>query len=183
MGHNIRGYVARKVDLVKLAASHRHAIVVDLNDGFGFLPLTEAFDDEVFSNVGTDEEPQSGSEVEHGGGESPDEAFAQGWMVEFPMAYIEKDYHGGIGNQYAIAWSKGEVIAGPEYSESAGAINRALAAIGASKTVLQDEFQFIGLQHHRYDEDFEPPDGHYRDPAYFEQEKAKYKIVTKTGLM
>ncbi len=66
------------------------------------------------------------------------------------LVYLETDYFGGVGTQAAVAYRHGEVLGAPRASGEIGPINDALRAIGVR--VLRpaiDEFDSIGLQHHR----------------------------------
>lgn len=70
------------------------------------------------------------------------------------IAYVETDYFGGTGRQGAIVFSKGDVTLGPLTGES-GAINEALTVLGApARSERQDAFATIGLDRHRFNEDY-----------------------------
>jgi hypothetical protein len=134
-------------------------VVVDLGQGLGVVPMTPALFDEV----------RQGDEV--------DPLFARthmfpprfemvlaAWSVVDPVAYVEADYIGGIGSQFAAVWQGGTVVLGPlvlTEDESWPApgwspISQALRHLGASADGHYDEFDAISLGRHRHVEDWLP---------------------------
>jgi len=69
-----------------------------------------------------------------------------------PVAYVETDYFGGIGEQRAIAWRNGAVCVAAAAAE--GQVDRALAAIGVVRASGLDEWDTLGLIQYRHDETF-----------------------------
>ncbi len=70
-------------------------------------------------------------------------------------ALIETDYFGGIGDQVAAVYRKGQDA--PLFASDrveGGAINEALKAIGVSARQGADEFNTLGLEKHRNFEDY-----------------------------
>ncbi|MCW8879754.1 MAG: hypothetical protein OQJ89_14875 [Kangiellaceae bacterium] len=66
-------------------------------------------------------------------------------------AIIFTDYFGGVGEQYAMVYSAGEVV----MEETEGGINQALKVIGVLKKGDLDEFDTICLgQYRSFDESF-----------------------------
>jgi hypothetical protein len=89
------------------------------------------------------------------------------WATEqsrrFPVAYIQTDYHGGTGSQCAIVWRDGAVSSGPlETVDKQGsitplrerAINRAVMELGVERGDARDEFEALGLNRHRDNDDW-----------------------------
>jgi hypothetical protein len=145
MGHSIAGFIAR-TEVLRAGTRHlRHAVIASLEQGFGFLPATDALDDEL------------------GGGESPHEEFwrlTQGLArlgAEMsrggPVAYVETDYFGGSGDQAAMVWEDGEVLSEPRKTRL-GAINDALLRLGVEKGDADDRFDALGLGRHRHTDDW-----------------------------
>lgn len=75
-----------------------------------------------------------------------------------PVAYVEADFFGGIGQQAAVVWDRGEVVLGPvvdppppEPPPSLGesAINQALKRMGVRRGDAVDEFAALDLGCHR----------------------------------
>jgi hypothetical protein len=74
--------------------------------------------------------------------------------VDEPIAYIETDYFGGVGQQAAVVVNGGRLLFGPQSAES-GPINEALAALGAKVAPgTIDEFHAVELDRHRHTEDW-----------------------------
>jgi hypothetical protein len=68
--------------------------------------------------------------------------------VEPLFAIIETNYFGGNGSQSAVVYRGKLEIMAPE-RDVAGSINRALKQLGVKRTLLHDEFDFIGLGNYR----------------------------------
>jgi hypothetical protein len=67
-----------------------------------------------------------------------------------PVAYVEAEYFGGVGEQRATLWRDG-------VAEDLPALNEALRALGVRRTGGRDEFDTIGLGRHRTTQDWLPP--------------------------
>lgn len=145
MGHSISGFIAPVGVLREQAARMKSARVAELEQGLGFLPVTEEVDDELGGGTPayeefyrlTDRLTGLGARMSRGGA----------------VAYVETDYFGGTGEQAAIVWRDGEVWSGPEKSRI-GSINSALRRLGAEKGDAYDEFDAVGLGRHRHNEDW-----------------------------
>ncbi|WP_162908413.1 hypothetical protein [Allorhizocola rhizosphaerae] len=80
------------------------------------------------------------------------------------MAYVELDYFGGVGSQFAAVWHGGILVLGPlvltedEPLPAPGwsPISQALRRLGVSVDGHYDEFDAIGLGRHRHVEDWLP---------------------------
>lgn len=68
--------------------------------------------------------------------------------VEPLFAIIETNYFGGNGSQSAVVYRGKLEIMAPE-RDVAGSINRALRQLGVKRTLLDDEFDTIGLGNYR----------------------------------
>jgi hypothetical protein len=145
MSHSISGFVAR-ADVLRAGTAHlRSAYVASLAQGFGFLPVTEEVDEETGGRTAayeqlyrlTDALARLGSAMSRGGA----------------VAYVETDYFGGTGDQAAIAWKDGRIAFGPEKARM-GAVSDALRRIGAAKGEARDEFEAVGLDRHRGNDDW-----------------------------
>jgi hypothetical protein len=77
-----------------------------------------------------------------------------------PIGYIEVDFFGGTGQQIAMLWQSGASVWGPVLSEhnyakqDEGAINQLARLMGVHKTRYYDEFEAMGLNRFRSDEDW-----------------------------
>jgi hypothetical protein len=73
------------------------------------------------------------------------------------VAYVEADFWGGTGTQFAAAWEAGELVLGPivdghdarPVTVRRSAISRALRRLGARADGHIDEFDAVGLGRHR----------------------------------
>ncbi|MGI5478757.1 hypothetical protein [Streptomyces lavendofoliae] len=81
------------------------------------------------------------------------------WSIGWPVAYVEAEYFGGMGEQRAAVWDGGSVVLGPLHVEerepfpSAGSpISQALRRLGVVATADEDEFSALGLERHRHSE-------------------------------
>jgi hypothetical protein len=155
MGHHIRGFIARADELRDAAVSLPGARVVSLLQGFGFLPVTD--------QLAGDDEPVSIEQVERLTDRLS--VWAKEQSRSFPLAYVETDYFGGDGWQVAIAWDQGDGVFGPVRTTDLweggrfvptplleGAINRAVRHLGVERGAERDEFDALGLGHHRSNE-------------------------------
>jgi hypothetical protein len=107
------------------------------------LPLT----DEVLASAKTAEPI---SRVNHVASESLPaglEAWVRAASKQAPIAYVAAEYFGGVGGQFSIVWSEGEVRLGP--LREPDAINRALRLLGVKSAEGNDEFDTVGLGRHR----------------------------------
>ncbi len=145
MSHSISGFVAR-ADVLRAHTTHlRSAYVAPLAQGLGFLPVTEEVDEETCGRTVayepfhrlTDALARLGAAMSRGGG----------------VAYVETDYFGGTGDQAAIAWKDGRIAFWPERGHM-GAVSDALRRIGAEKGEARDEFEAVGLDRHRDNDDW-----------------------------
>ena len=153
MGHNIHGFVARTSTLEQIALGYQNAKVVTLQQGFGFLPLTDSFRQEVHAPEGEPRGKQYWSDEDllrefH---EITDKLTNLGGAASHlsPVAYIETEYFGGDGVQGAIVWNRGEVLLGPLFSEDIGPIDQVLHELGVQVGTARDEFDALGLGKHR----------------------------------
>ena len=134
-----------------------NGVVVDLGEGLGLLPMTPDLFDEV--RQGDEVDPRF----------APAQLFAPGfevvlasWSAVDPVAYVEADYLGGIGSQFAAVWRGGTLLLGPlvlaedEPRPAPGwsPISQALRHLGVSADGHHDEFDAIRLGRHRHVEDW-----------------------------
>ena len=79
-----------------------------------------------------------------------------------PVAYVEAEFFGGVGEQAAVVWDRGEAVFGPTAQQfpsdvaavNVGPINGALRALGVTAVDGRDEFDSLGLGRHRHVEDW-----------------------------
>ncbi len=155
MGHNIQGFIARDEGLRKESGVLPGSRVIPLSLGFGFLPVNEQL---CGDNDPVPFEHMLRLSAQLG-------AWAESVSANFPVAYIETDYFGGIGCQSALAWVGEKMVFGPVQTSSSWvdgkyvstplldkAINQALRLIGVVRGLVLDEFDALGLDRHRSNE-------------------------------
>ena len=137
--------------------------VVDLNQGWALLPLTDA----LHVELGDDERPFPDAErLTRGIIQLAERASAPGTSV-----YVHSEFHGGTGFQAAACWSEGAMSCKPlltanhptealtENYEVVGksqdmAINRALRLVGVTNDGSGDEYAAIGLERFRWTDEW-----------------------------
>jgi hypothetical protein len=148
MGHHITGLIARREVLKHLGDPFAGQPCFSLAKGFAFIPLDSQNLDEI-----------TGLHSENAVG---DFVYLTGRLIELlrrvscigPIAYIETEYHGGVGGQGAAVFRDGAMIGDPAWRE-VGAINDALSEIGVSHSAeAVDAFEAVGLHAFRSNESF-----------------------------
>jgi hypothetical protein len=137
--HRVAGFVAPLEVLWRGTREMRSPEIARLARGLGFLPVT----DELAEEAG-------------GGGRAYDvlDRLTEGLarlgarMSEMDsVIYVETDYHGGAGEQAAMAWHDGGVMSPPVRARDA--IARVLAWVGVESSDHYDEVEALGLDRHR----------------------------------
>jgi hypothetical protein len=157
MGHYIQGFVAKTDALRHAALTLKNVRYVPLNFGFSFIPVTDAIVDDS-DNVPHEILHRLSSRLIQ---------WAELASKEFPIAYIETDYHGGMGSQASVVWSDGQCVFGPletvdgyrdgkmiETPLLDGAINQAVRHLNVDRGNVRDEFDALRLGWHRSNEDW-----------------------------
>ncbi|OEJ21482.1 hypothetical protein AR457_37465 [Streptomyces agglomeratus] len=154
MGYELQAVIAAD-ELLRVASRVvPGARVVPIRQGLSLMPMT----DEVFDAV-TD--GSDGGDLGFwrlpGGFET---VLAQ-WSSAGPVAYVEAEYFGGVGEQRAAVWAGGSLALGPldtptrkRFSRAVSPISQALQRLGAQKLLGEDEFEAAGLDRHRNNEDW-----------------------------
>lgn len=68
------------------------------------------------------------------------------------IAYVEADFSGGTGTQCCVVWHDGDIKLGPLNGKRV--INKALNRLGVRRQLFRDEFEAIGLNRHRSNEEW-----------------------------
>jgi hypothetical protein len=77
-----------------------------------------------------------------------------GFSALSPVLYFETEYFGGEGTQSAIVVDNGKIVFGPKQA-GIGPISEGLRLLGVKKRSSDfDEFAAVGLQRHRWSEDW-----------------------------
>ncbi|MGC0334520.1 hypothetical protein RKD23_007510 [Streptomyces sp. SAI-170] len=154
MGYELQAVIAG--DELLRAASHDvpGARVAPLRQGLALMPMT----DEVFDAF-TDGSTSGvlGFWRLPGGFER---VLTQ-WSTAGPVAYVEAEYFGGVGEQRAAVWTDGALAVGPLdvpakqwLSRAVSPISQALRQLGARSSLGEDEFEAVGLDRHRKNDDW-----------------------------
>ena len=185
MPHWIRGFVVDDENLVEIGGRYVEcARAVPLRCGVAFLPITEDLAAELALLY---ERASEFSAVENV--QNPPDVFLQpaevlfAWRVsrEFLIAYIETDYHGGTGQQFAAVWSRGRLVQTPSLDcrkaidiDDTGPINRALAHFAVQSATGLDRFATVGLTWYRDLCEFENPQSPYYEADYLDRRFKEY---------
>ncbi|MGW0770932.1 hypothetical protein [Streptomyces sp. NPDC002676] len=150
MGYELRGVVGAESVLRTMTGELPGARSVPLGQGLSLMPMT----DDLFDSV-TDGGPARalGFWWLPGGF---DVRLAE-WSGRGPVAYVEAEYFGGVGEQQAAVWADGGLVLGPlrvaegePFPEAGSPVSRALRRLGAVARGGEDEFSAVGLGRHRY---------------------------------
>ncbi|MFE3270011.1 hypothetical protein [Streptomyces sp. NPDC059215] len=83
------------------------------------------------------------------------------WSSAGPVAYMEAEYFGGVGEQRAAVWDEGSLVVGPldesdtkQFSRAVSPVSLALRRLGVRTSLGEDEFDAMGLDRHRSNEDW-----------------------------
>lgn len=146
MGYDLRAVVAQR-DAAGHFAKAVAGDVVDLNQGFALVPIT----DEVFDGLGGGEERRYSEAFGYLSQAIVDSAAAASRYS--PLAYVEVDLFGGSGIQAAVVWRGGQAavsplvtqLPSPPHTRGNWAVNVALREIGVQAANAIDEFEAVGL--------------------------------------
>ncbi|MFK4070511.1 hypothetical protein [Streptomyces sp. NPDC029674] len=152
MGYDLRAVIAEGEALRGAAQGLPAAQLALIGQGLLLMPMTDA----LFSSVA------DGSGVGALGFWRLPVGFEKtlaAWSSSGPVAYVEAEYFGGVGEQRAAVWDGGTIVLGPLHVEEgqpfppAGSpISQALRRLGVVASAGQDEFSAVGLDRHRHGE-------------------------------
>jgi hypothetical protein len=107
VGYVLQGVIA-PARALRPCRAFANGVVADLGQGLGLMPMTPGLFDEV--RQGGEADPRF----------APAQLFPPGfeavlaaWSAVDPVAYVEADYFGGVGSQFAAAWRGGTLVLGP----------------------------------------------------------------------
>lgn len=158
MGYEVRGVIAG-MPLAQIIATEfgPGTRALGLEQGFALVPYTDRAYDRFQNRHGEPIDPfrRLGSMVA---------GLLANTSRSGPLAYVEAEYFGGVGEQHAAVWDGGALVLGPisigfrEAIPAQGtAISRALRRIGVTGAdETRDEFDVVGLRTHRRLEDWLP---------------------------
>ncbi|REK06080.1 MAG: hypothetical protein DWQ37_22830 [Planctomycetota bacterium] len=147
MGHSIQAILAKAEVADVIVERFAELRWVDTAKGIAILPVDAAFVDRVVEPMPSPQAAGAEFRLLTPGFEN--------LLCELSqlgaLAYIETNYHGGVGGQGAAAYAAGREILAPCWDERA--INRALTRLGVRRPLLGDRFAAIGLHRFRSNED------------------------------
>ncbi|MEU3742318.1 hypothetical protein AB0E78_35310 [Streptomyces sp. NPDC032198] len=154
MGYDLQAVIGGEEVLRAGARELPAARLVPIGQGLALMPMT----DELFDSVadGGDDRAMDFWRLPAG--------FAKtlaDWSTAGPLAYVEAEYFGGVGEQTAVVWDGGATALGPLHEPEGrptlpegGPISQALRRLGAVAGAREDEFTAVGLDRHRSVEDW-----------------------------
>ena len=138
MGYCLQALIAKRETLEEHASVFQRARVVTLMQNIAMIPLT----DDLYDEIGMGGEADGFYKLSPGV-----ESWAQRFSASGLVGYIEAEFFGGVGDQGAIAWSRGSRVFGPVKAQDA--INQCLRLLGVHTRDAHDEFDAVGLGQHR----------------------------------
>ncbi|MFG2658671.1 hypothetical protein [Streptomyces sp. NPDC048425] len=154
MGYDLQAVIADAEALRAVARDLPRAQLASIGQGLSLMPMTDALFDSVTDGGGTGD---LGFWRLPGGFEKSLAA----WSAAGPVAYVEAEYFGGVGEQRAAVWDGGTIALGPLHEEpgrrlplDGSPVSQALRWLGVVATAGQDEFSAVGLDRHRHSEDW-----------------------------
>ncbi|TYR64162.1 hypothetical protein [Streptomyces parvus] len=154
MGYDVQAVIAGDEVLRIASRELPRSAVVRLGQGLSMMPMT----DELFDAVTDGSGPGDLGFWRLPGGF---EALLARWSTAGPIAYVEADHFGGVGRQRAAVWADGWLALGPleepakqQLSQAVSPVSQALRRLGAQRDVGKDEFESVGLNRHRTNEDW-----------------------------
>jgi hypothetical protein len=142
MGHHIRGVLGGAIATERFVAALPRAITpVVLGAGILWTPLDDDAVDSIDATQTAIREDPADRELVHL------TAHLAGLVARCSgregLAYFETEYFGGVGSQGAAAWRDGDRVL------TSGTVSAALRLLGVQRTATKDEWDVVGLAHHR----------------------------------
>lgn len=149
MSFELRAVIADEA-LLKTIAGDLSAAHAPLDQGLSLMPMT----DDLFDSVTNGDSTRVlGFWWLPGGFDS---RLAR-WSADGPVAFVEAEYFGGVGEQQAAVWDDGRLVLGPlriaegqPFPVGGSPISQALRRLGAVARGGEDEFAAVGLGRRRH---------------------------------
>jgi hypothetical protein len=142
MGYLLRAFIGHTTDLQGLATHCPQAVLVEVGQDLALIPMTEAFYEELTANRLSPEITPFfflTRAIE-------ERVLALLGPVRF--GYLEAEYFGGRGSQFAVLWQGGQ------HNVEPSTINTVLQKLGVVSTAGRDEFDTLGLGRPRETEEW-----------------------------
>ncbi|MEU0271334.1 hypothetical protein [Streptomyces sp. NPDC006307] len=152
MGYDLQAVIAEGEVLRAASRDLPAARLATLGQGLALMPMTDALIDSV---------ADAGETGVLGFWRLPGEfeKTLADWSTAGPVAYVEAEHFGGVGEQRAAVWQGGTIVLGPvhvgegrPFPPAGSAISQALRRLGAVASTGEDEFSAVGLDRHRHGE-------------------------------
>ncbi|MGC4017225.1 MAG: hypothetical protein QM755_22335 [Luteolibacter sp.] len=144
MAHHISGIIGSPAVLRNFSHENSFHAPAALEGGLAFLPLDDDHLDTLFPSPGQFDPAMN----------YVSDALKKVLAIlseAGSIAFVETEYHGGMGAQGATAYRDGECVLKPRTEES-GVISEALRLLGVVAQWGKDEFDTVGLGQHRNNE-------------------------------
>ncbi|WP_405656257.1 hypothetical protein [Streptomyces sp. RK9] len=148
MGYELHAVIAEGELLRNAARDVAAARLAPLGQGLSLMPMTDALFDAVTD--GGPARPPGFRRLPGGF-----DALLATWSAAGPVAYVEAEYFGGVGEQRAAVWDGGTLALGPlrvgegRLAAAGSPISQALRRLGVVAGADEDEFAAVGLGRHR----------------------------------
>ncbi|MFB6849601.1 hypothetical protein ACFCXS_32740 [Streptomyces sp. NPDC056373] len=149
MSYDLRAVIAAGEALRVATRGLTAARTTSIGQGLSLLPVTDALRESVADGG------RPGALGFHGLPGAFEEILAD-WSTRGPVAYVEAEYFGGVGEQGAAVWDGGGLVLGPlrveegePFAPAGSAVSQALRRLGVVRSAGQDEFSAVGLDRHR----------------------------------
>ena len=150
MGHAIQALLIPDSAAGLVPEQLPHTRAISIGHGIQLVPITDETFDALRERYPALPEPP---DVEFWKLSGPIVHVALELSQHGPVAYIETDYFGGAGEQAATVWDAGRVRM-PTQQARKGPINEALRLMGVRAGLRQDEFEAVGLDANRSNDDW-----------------------------
>lgn len=152
MGYDLHAVIAEGEALRGVARDLPAARLASIGQGLSLMPMTDALFDSVADGRGV-------GTLEFWRLPGGFEETLAAWSAGGPVAYVEAEYFGGVGEQRAAVWNGGTIVLGPLHVEEGqpfppdgSPISQALRRLGIVASAGEDEFSAAGLDRHRHGE-------------------------------
>ncbi|GAA2294350.1 hypothetical protein GCM10010234_39980 [Streptomyces hawaiiensis] len=150
MSYDLRAVIAAGETLSAATRGLTAARTTSIGQGLSLLPMTDALCESVADGGRAG---ALGFERLKGGFEK----LLADWSAAGPVAYVEAEYFGGVGEQGAAVFDGGDVVLGPlrveegePFAPAGSPVSQALRRLGVVRGAGQDEFSAVGLDRRRH---------------------------------
>ncbi|MFF9119242.1 hypothetical protein ACF09Y_27355 [Streptomyces massasporeus] len=150
MSYDLHAVIADQEILHVVTRALPAARLVSIGQGLSLMPMTDALCEAVADGSG--DGAWGFPRLPRGF-----EKVLADWSSEGPVAYVEAEYFGGVGEQRAAVWDAGTIVLAPlhvaegePFPPAGGPVSQALRRLGVVAGPAEDEFSAVGLDRHRH---------------------------------